>query len=165
MHKSYKNNRRRTDATEQYFCISYVAQRCPLSLSLSLSLSFFEILIFVIFGRLGMKDCNIRFSVTVTVIACSKQIKETKCICGENSKQLQKKQETTMDNRKIVERRNTDEASIRYRCRSRPIYFPAVRSLFDHRSSFGHIHGRKHYACCINLRLCSCFPVCQPYQY
>ena len=40
MRKSNKNNRRRTDATEQYFCISYVAQRCSLSLFLSLSLSF-----------------------------------------------------------------------------------------------------------------------------
>ena len=58
MRKSNKNNRRRTDATEQYFCISYVAQRCSLSLFLSLSLSLFlfEILIFAIFGRLGMKD-------------------------------------------------------------------------------------------------------------
>lgn len=70
-----------------------------------------------------------------------------------------------MDNRKIVEKRNIDEASIRYRSRSRPTYFPAVRSLFDYRSSFGHIDGRKYYACCINLRLCSCFPVCQTYQY
>lgn len=62
-----------------------------------------------------------------------------------------------MDNRKTVEKRNTDEASIRYRSRSRPTYFPAVRSLFDRRSSFGHIDGRKRYARCINLRLCPCF--------
>lgn len=68
MHKrNNRNSRKRSGATEQYFCISYGAE--------VYSLSFSEIFV-VIFERLGIKVCNIRLNViriTVTVIACSKQ--------------------------------------------------------------------------------------------
>lgn len=49
-----------------------MSQRCKISLSLSLSLFLCKIL-FVILERLGIKVCNIRFSVTIAIIVCSKQ--------------------------------------------------------------------------------------------
>ena len=72
-----KTNERRNGATEQYFCINYVGGACTLSLSLFLSFFLGDIIRTIYIYIRAFRDQSLQyicFSVTVTVIACSKQI-------------------------------------------------------------------------------------------